>query len=599
MKKLFYLSFLMLLVLSINTEAININWESTTVDNNTAGAVTTYTLEAVMPNAQPSQVAAGATIIITFPTFTDATFFTSGTIDGGEGYGPQPIVPTTTTLNTITFILPVDADLLKNKTITVVLNGIRNPIAGNYTNLTMLTTPNAGGQENEFFNSDYTIVAQLPTLGWDITGNGNISAMNFIGTTSGSPFKDFIIKTDDVERVRVLGTNGYTGFGTSAPDALVDINGDLKVRKYAYIQEGVKSDTIIAEKIMYAEQLQAKEIFADTVVSEKVEAEKIEVANLFIRDNKITSPGKIVDFVDNDIFTSGNIQADTVKAQVAQFSKSSNITGTLNVQGELHLLGNAFIDSILTALSIKTNYLETENILINQISQFNGIVNIGSSLTFYPANGSIISNFLTSKNIQADTVQAQVAQFSKSTTINGTLTADTIQSSVINGSTILQNGLPLTSSQWLSLDSNIYFSTGSVFVKELWAEKAVNIGGFRFTNGAEQQKDSIRSTAEIVIASEKKIQLESDTVLIKNRLGVGVSKAEASLDVSGDAIVRGWLYVQDGVVIGKSFEGQKAIIDSIRSERAELKNIQAETVNTEEMLAKEAKVDTLTTEKAK
>ena len=53
---------------------MNINWESTTVDNNTAGAVTTYTLEAVMPNPAPSEVAAGATIIITFPTFTDATF---------------------------------------------------------------------------------------------------------------------------------------------------------------------------------------------------------------------------------------------------------------------------------------------------------------------------------------------------------------------------------------------------------------------------------------------------------------------------------------------------------------------------------------------
>ena len=315
-------------------------------------------------------------------------------------------------------------------------------------------------------------------------------------------------------------------------------------------------------------------------------------------DNTISSSSGKIDFLNSNLFTSGNIQADTVKAQVAQFSKSSNITGTLNVQGEFHLLGNAFIDSILTALSIKTNYLETENILVTGISQFNGLVNINSNL--------ISTGDITSTTVNTDTVQAQVGRFSKSSTVNGILVADTIQASIINGSTIFQNGSPIFSSQWLSLDSNIYFSTGSVFVKDLFVEKSVNIGGFRFTNGAEQQqKDSISSTAEIVITSQKeKILLESDTVLVKNRLGIGVSKAEASLDVSGDAIVRGWLYVQDGVVIGKSFEGQKAIIDSIRSERMESKEIQAETVKAQTLEADTSKIavtetDTLTAEKIK
>src|SRR5690349_12108885 len=49
---------------------------------------------------------------------------------------------------------------------------------------------------------------------WLIKGNSNITATNFVGTTNNQPF---IIKTNKVERLRILST-GNVGIGTSTPD---------------------------------------------------------------------------------------------------------------------------------------------------------------------------------------------------------------------------------------------------------------------------------------------------------------------------------------------------------------------------------------------
>ncbi|MBI4647038.1 MAG: hypothetical protein HY738_10730 [Bacteroidia bacterium] len=48
------------------------------------------------------------------------------------------------------------------------------------------------------------------------------------------------------------------------------------------------------------------------------------------------------------------------------------------------------------------------------------------------------------------------------------------------------------------------------------------------------------------------------------KLSIGVPIPQAPLDVQGDAIVRGWLYVQNGVVVGKKFQGGAAEVDTLR-----------------------------------
>lgn len=67
--------------------------------------------------------------------------------------------------------------------------------------------------------------------GWSLTGNaGTTAGTNFIGTTDNI---DWVIKTNNTERIRVLGT-GEMGMGTTTPNTTLDISGDLAIREYNY-----------------------------------------------------------------------------------------------------------------------------------------------------------------------------------------------------------------------------------------------------------------------------------------------------------------------------------------------------------------------------
>jgi hypothetical protein len=54
------------------------------------------------------------------------------------------------------------------------------------------------------------------TLNWEITGNSNITAVNFLGTINAA---DVIFKTNNIEQARIL-SNGNVGIGTSVPSVL-------------------------------------------------------------------------------------------------------------------------------------------------------------------------------------------------------------------------------------------------------------------------------------------------------------------------------------------------------------------------------------------
>ena len=62
---------------------------------------------------------------------------------------------------------------------------------------------------------------------WNTDGNAGTSPSNqFIGTTDN---QDFVIRTDNTERLRTLGANGNIGIGTTAPDEKLDVQGNIEL----------------------------------------------------------------------------------------------------------------------------------------------------------------------------------------------------------------------------------------------------------------------------------------------------------------------------------------------------------------------------------
>ncbi len=62
---------------------------------------------------------------------------------------------------------------------------------------------------------------------------------------------------------------------------------------------------------------------------------------------------------------------------------------------------------------------------------------------------------------------------------------------------------------------------------------------------------------------------EGFRLLPDGSIGIGTTAPQAKLDVNGDVVVRGWLWAQDGVVVGKRFQGGKADVDTMRAHQTE------------------------------
>lgn len=68
------------------------------------------------------------------------------------------------------------------------------------------------------------------------------------------------------------------------------------------------------------------------------------------------------------------------------------------------------------------------------------------------------------------------------------------------------------------------------------------------------------------------------------RVGIGTENPAAALDINGNAIIRGTLNVFDGIIIGKSYTGEKAMLDTVLASKME----------SDEMKASQYKTSTIT-----
>jgi len=176
----------------------------TTLANDNEFACSNYQFQVTLPGNSQTAMAQNTTVTINFPAGDPCTV-ASGDVNG------TPIDPLTfSCIGTILqFDLPVD--ICQGTTMTINLSCVTNPSAGTFTTLTM-TAANCATGTNTFDGFSYTIVAQQF---WRLDGN-DITATDFIGTRVSSIFKDFVVKTKEIERMRVIGdgpNEGNIGIG--------------------------------------------------------------------------------------------------------------------------------------------------------------------------------------------------------------------------------------------------------------------------------------------------------------------------------------------------------------------------------------------------
>ncbi len=94
--------------------------------------------------------------------------------------------------------------------------------------------------------------ASLPAsaASWNLTGNGGTAVTNFLGTTDNRSFR---IRTNNTQRV-IIDSTGNVGIGTSAPSALLDINGDALINGITVGKGGsnIISNTATGSRALYS-----------------------------------------------------------------------------------------------------------------------------------------------------------------------------------------------------------------------------------------------------------------------------------------------------------------------------------------------------------
>ncbi len=81
-----------------------------------------------------------------------------------------------------------------------------------------------------YFQGTWQYIGAGGGVSWDLTGNTMPTSTdpntNFLGATNAQPL---IFRTNNVERMRILATNGYLGVGTTTPTERLDVNGGLRI----------------------------------------------------------------------------------------------------------------------------------------------------------------------------------------------------------------------------------------------------------------------------------------------------------------------------------------------------------------------------------
>lgn len=125
--------------------------------------------------------------------------------------------------------LPLATAEQKGMLIPRVTTAQRNAIAPTVAQQGIMVYQTDGVPGFYYFEYGQWVRVDVGADGWDVSGNNpTLVANEFLGTRDNT---DFVFRTNNVEAMRVKGTNGarYVGIGTTTPAEMVDVNGALLI----------------------------------------------------------------------------------------------------------------------------------------------------------------------------------------------------------------------------------------------------------------------------------------------------------------------------------------------------------------------------------
>ncbi|MFH1320529.1 MAG: hypothetical protein ABII90_07745 [Bacteroidota bacterium] len=278
----------------------------------------------------------------------------------------------------------------------------------------------------------------------------------------------------------------------------------MTARRLSLLADTVQAKERIEAKTIEAEQVKAGEVRADTVV--RVAGGGIVIDGIASR---ITSGSGTISFNDENLITTGSIASQDLYVQ-----RAINI-GDFEFKNGATLPGQK--DTIKSTVGI--------------------VLESAAEMITLSSDSVVAKEVIKAKIVKADTLKTETLETEKEIRVKG-MVIDGVNSRIISNSGSI------------NFDDENLITTGSIGGRNLYVQNSVNIGDFKFINGAvlPGQKDTISSPAEIVVSSEaEKILLESDTVTAKNVLEAQTLKtttlsaetieSDSAIKVAGNGLV--------------------------------------------------------------